>query len=43
MKPIQTYKHLIRNNILGIAEKIKEQRKSGHNGRRNQRRKSQKA
>ncbi len=28
MKAIQIYKHILRNNVFGVADKIKEQRKN---------------
>ena len=37
MKAIQMYKHLTTNNILGVADKIKKEKKGNYN--RTQRRK----
>lgn len=33
-KPYKIYKHLVKNNVFGIGEKIKEQRKNANKRRK---------
>ena len=40
MKAIKIYKHMISNNLFGIAEKIKEFRKNPRHGNKNRKNKN---